>query len=152
MINRLGLCFPRLGPITVRHNFLSVPRRPARLPYVRQFAVEASSRPLFYRTRLVLRYSAYLIASSVAGVGLLTGAIFVHDAFTYTNKHLDRVPISPPALHLERGGPKNLPIVRAFLDDVEDEENIALTQKPHLVIVGGGWAVRFLAILAVLSC
>ncbi|EEB92071.1 hypothetical protein MPER_09473, partial [Moniliophthora perniciosa FA553] len=45
----------------------------------------------------------------------------------------------PLALHPERGGPKNLPIVRVQVDDQEDEETRKLAEKPRLVIVGGGW-------------
>lgn len=64
---------------------------------------------------------------------------FIHDAFTYTDRHVDRVPVSPLALHPERGGPKNLPVVKALLADEEDEEAKKLSEKPKLVIVGGGW-------------
>ena len=75
------------------------------------------------------------------GVTLITGAIFVHDAFTYTEAHVDKVPVSPLALCPETGGPKNLPIVAAFLSDIEDPENERISQKPRLVIVDGGWGV-----------
>lgn len=74
---------------------------------------------------------------------MLVGAsIFVHDAFTYTDKHVEGVPVSPLALHPENGGPKDLPIVSSYVDDEEDEEQKALASKPRLVIVGGGWGVR----------
>lgn len=69
-------------------------------------------------------------------------AIFIHDAFTYTDKHVERVPVSPLALHPERGGPKHLPVVNALLADEEDEEFRKLNDKPKLVVVGGGWGVR----------
>ena len=46
------------------------------------------------------------------------------------------------ALQPERGGPKNLPVLSTLLSDWEDEENRGLAEKPHLVIVGGGWGVR----------
>ncbi|KAJ7438507.1 hypothetical protein FB451DRAFT_1448156 [Mycena latifolia] len=55
------------------------------------------------------------------------------------DKHVERVPISPLALHPERGGPKDLPIVRVLVDDEEDEEHKKLATKPRLIIVGGGW-------------
>ena len=67
--------------------------------------------------------------------------VFIHDAFTYTDRHVDRVPVSPLALHPERGGPKNLPVVNVLLADEEDEEARKLMEKPKLVIVGGGWGV-----------
>lgn len=54
------------------------------------------------------------------------------------------MPVSPLALSPERGGPKNLPIVKSYLNDIEDETQTALSTKPHLVIIGGGWGVRAL--------
>ena len=56
-------------------------------------------------------------------------------------KHVDGVHVDELALQPQCGGPKNLPIVRSFLSDNEDEELSALKKKPHLVIVGGGWGV-----------
>ena len=55
------------------------------------------------------------------GLGLVTflGVIFIHDAFTYTTRHIERVPVSPLALHPELGGPKNLPVARVLIDDEE---------------------------------
>lgn len=97
--------------------------------------------PVLRRLRLAARYGTYLLFSSVLGIGVLTGAVFVHDAFTYTDLHVDRVPVNPLALHPETGGPKNLPIARVSLRDEEDEETKALALKPKLVIVGGGWGV-----------
>lgn len=80
--------------------------------------------------------------SATTGLFALGAAIFIHDAFTYTDKHIERVPVSPLALHPERGGPKNLPVVDVLLADEEDEEFRKLNEKPKLVIVGGGWGVR----------
>lgn len=57
-------------------------------------------------------------------------------------KHIEGVPVEPLALQPERGGPKNLPITKSYLSDVEDAEASELKSKPHLVIVGGGWGVR----------
>lgn len=110
-------------------------------PQTRLASTASSSRPFLYRTRLFLRWTGYAAASTVLGVTLITGAIFVHDAFTYTEAHVDKVPVSPLALQPETGGPKNLPIVAAFLSDIEDPENERISQKPRLVIVGGGWGV-----------
>jgi NADH dehydrogenase len=75
----------------------------------------------------------------VFGVLLVGGAVFIHDAFTYSEKHLDRVPVSPLALNPKLGGPNNLPIAEVCLDDEVDEDRIKLANKPRLVIVGGGW-------------
>ncbi|KIJ10514.1 hypothetical protein PAXINDRAFT_85928 [Paxillus involutus ATCC 200175] len=91
------------------------------------------------RSLLVAKYTSYLVLSATAGVLALGAGIFIHDAFTYTDKHVNRVPVSPLALHPERGGPKNLPVVNALLTDEEDEEFRKLNEKPKLVIVGGGW-------------
>ena len=114
------------------------------------------------RTRTVARYTFYLVGSTIVGCGLLTAGIFVHDAFTYQDRvsvfvhllpraytdslvacqHVKDVPVAPRALQPERGGPKNLPVLSTLLSDWEDEENRGLSEKPHLVIVGGGWGVR----------
>ncbi|GBE81875.1 hypothetical protein SCP_0402490 [Sparassis crispa] len=91
------------------------------------------------RARTAAKWSALLLGSTVVGVLVLTSSIFLHDAFTYTDRHVDRVPVSPLALHPHRGGPKNLPIAKALLSDIQDDENEALAKKPRLVIVGGGW-------------
>ena len=105
--------------------------------------IEPRPRPRFLqRSFLVAKYASYVVLSATAGVFALGAAIFVHDAFTYTDKHIERVPVSPLALHPERGGPKNLPVVNLLLADEEDEEFRKLNEKPKLVIVGGGWGVR----------
>ncbi|KAF8891236.1 nucleotide-binding domain-containing protein [Infundibulicybe gibba] len=91
------------------------------------------------RAKKYARYGGYFCLSSVFGVLAIGAGIFVHDAFTYSDKHVDRVPISPLALHPETGGPKNLPVVRVLIDDDDDEEMKKLAEKPRLVVVGGGW-------------
>ncbi|KAG1761709.1 pyridine nucleotide-disulfide oxidoreductase-domain-containing protein [Suillus occidentalis] len=94
---------------------------------------------LLSRILLVAKYTGLVALSSTFGILLLGAGIFIHDAFTYTNKDVHRVPVLPLALHPEQGGPKNLPIVRALVDDVEDDEAKKLLNKPKLVIIGGGW-------------
>ncbi|EPS95185.1 FAD/NAD-binding domain-containing protein [Fomitopsis schrenkii] len=89
--------------------------------------------------RTVVKYSVYLAGSTVVGTAVLLAAIFLHDAFTYTDEHIEGVPVSPLALKPGRGGPKNLPILERYLGDFEDDANTQLVEKPHLVIVGGGW-------------
>ena len=54
---------------------------------------------------------------------------------------MNRVPVSPLALHPKLGGPKNLPVASVTLGDEESEENRQLAHKPKLIIVGGGWGV-----------
>lgn len=78
--------------------------------------------------------------SAVIGVTLVVGVILVHDAFTYSERHVERVPTNPLGLHPRRGGKKNLPILEADLDEESDEVK-AGPRKPRLVIVGGGWGV-----------
>ncbi|KAJ6502224.1 hypothetical protein C8R45DRAFT_819047 [Mycena sanguinolenta] len=98
-----------------------------------------SSPSLVSRSFTYARYTGYFCLSSVVGVFAVGAGFFVHDAFTYNEKHIERVPVSPLALHPETGGPKNLPIVRVAVDDEEDEEHKKLATKPKLVVVGGGW-------------
>ncbi|GJJ12559.1 hypothetical protein Clacol_006802 [Clathrus columnatus] len=92
----------------------------------------------FHRTKQIGKVCVILLGSSFVGIFVLGGAIFVHDAFTYNDKHLDGVPLSPLELE-ERGGPKDLLIAGRFLRDDEDEETQRLSKAPRLVIVGGGW-------------
>jgi hypothetical protein len=82
-----------------------------------------------------------LLASSVLGIVIVTGAILVHDATTYSERHVDRVPANALALHPRLGGKKNLPILEVNLDDSEDEEKRKMEDKPRMVIIGGGWGV-----------
>lgn len=118
-------------------------RSPRRLAFPRVFTTSSPPKTKFlHRTLGVVKWSAILVGSSAVGLVILGGCIFVHDAFTYNDKHLAGVPVSPLALHAETGGPKNLPIAGRFLRDEEDEEMVKLLDKPKLVIVGGGWGVR----------
>jgi hypothetical protein len=139
MLSRIRPQVIHRGPLRLRNpHAISA----SRLPLVCSLTTTPQTlRPFLYRTRLVAKYSAYLVASTAFGLAVLTGGVFIHDAFTYTDKHVDRVPVSPLALHPQRGGPKNLPVVSAFLGDEEDKANSELAGKPRLVIVGGGWGV-----------
>ncbi|TFY78811.1 hypothetical protein EWM64_g5201 [Hericium alpestre] len=96
-------------------------------------------RPLKSVLRTAVRYTTIAVLSSAFGVTLLIGGIFLHDACTYTDLHIDRVPVSPLALHPEHGGPKNLPIAVELVGDLENEEAKKLKDKPRLVVIGGGW-------------
>lgn len=98
-------------------------------------------RRFFQRAKTVARYTGYISLSAIFGVLVCGTGFFVHDMFTYSERHIDRVPTSPLALHSEKGGPKNLPIARVQVDDEDDEEHVRLASKPKLVIVGGGWGV-----------
>ncbi|KAL0946786.1 hypothetical protein HGRIS_012959 [Hohenbuehelia grisea] len=109
--------------------------------FSRYLATETpATRPgVVQRARTFVRYTGYAALSTVFGLLVVGGGIFIHDAFTYTDKHVDRVPVSPLALHPERGGPKHLPIARVQVDDEEDAENKSLAAKPRLVVLGAGW-------------
>jgi hypothetical protein len=96
------------------------------------------------RSKTFAKYVGLFCISSVVGIATLGAGILIHDAFTYNERHIDRVPVNPLALHPERGGPKNLPIARVLVDDDDDDESKALSEKPKLVIVGAGWGVSFL--------
>ncbi|KAE9397354.1 nucleotide-binding domain-containing protein [Gymnopus androsaceus JB14] len=126
---------PKISPAS---HFYKLPRSG---PRARTFATEVKppKKSLLQRAITVAKYTGYVAASSVVGVGVFTAGIFIHDAFTYTERHIDRVPVNPLALHLERGGKKNLPIARILVDDEEDDEMKKLVDKPKLVIIGGGW-------------
>lgn len=93
-------------------------------------------------SRSAAKYTAFTCFSAVLGLSVLVGGVFIHDAFTYSDKHIDRVPVSPLALHPERGGPKNLPIASVLVGDEDDGALATVQDKPRLVVVGGGWGVR----------
>lgn len=77
----------------------------------------------------VAKLGGFLIGSTCLGLFTFVGIVFVHDAFTYTTKHVDRVPVSPLALNPELGGPKNLPVARVLIDD--DEVRTAFACDPR---------------------
>lgn len=99
----------------------------------------ASGAPSLFRRSRLLRWTVWGCGSMVFGVAALTSVILIHDAFTYREYHVGKVPTNPLALHPEPGGPKNLPIVQSFVDDEEAEDRKELAKKERLVIVGGGW-------------
>ncbi|KAI5894247.1 nucleotide-binding domain-containing protein [Schizophyllum commune H4-8] len=85
------------------------------------------------------KWFGFLSAGFIASIAFGTFVLFVHDACTYSDAHIDGVPVNPLALHPHKGGPKNLPVVEVLLRDEEDPEMRELSSKPRLVIVGGGW-------------
>lgn len=102
-----------------------------------------SGKPLPQRRSAFLNFayrSAAIFGTGVGFVGLLIAAFFIYDATTY--KEADIITdcaVSKAALDPPRGGPKNLPIIQAFLDDDDSEEHRLRKDKPRLVILGGGW-------------
>ncbi|KAJ7744948.1 hypothetical protein DFH07DRAFT_19376 [Mycena maculata] len=119
---RVTRCIQRHPPLL--RTFTSTPKRPS--SYIKN-------------TLTAARYTGYFCLSATVGILAIGAGFFIHDAFTYNDKHVERVPVSPLALHPELGGPKNLPVVRVLVDDEEDEEQKKLASKPRLIILGGGW-------------
>lgn len=102
------------------------------------FVRALSGKPLPQAESYVLNFAyraAALVGASltILGVGII--GFFIFDASTYREDASNGdIEISQLALKPRRGGPKNLPIAEAFIDDVESD-----TRKPRLVILGGGW-------------
>ncbi|KAJ1022881.1 hypothetical protein NDA13_004931 [Ustilago tritici] len=90
--------------------------------------------------RKTLRWTGYTVGSIVFGLTATTAIILAHDALTYREAHVDKVPLNPLALEPRRGGPKNLPILCSYPEDEQDGLSKKLAGKERLVIVGGGWA------------
>lgn len=131
------------GPASRPACCISLARRPLP-PRFRPYTTippPPSSGNILSKAKVAAKFAGFVCASSVFGVLVVGTGILAHDAFTYTDKHVSRVPVNPLALHPERGGPKNLPIARVLIDDEEDEEAKLLAVKPKLVIIGGGWGV-----------
>ena len=97
--------------------------------------------------RKAAKYTAFACFSTVLGLSVVIGGVLVHDVFTYSDKHVDRVPVSPLALHPELGGPRNLPVASVLVGDEDDGAQVSVTGKPKLVIVGGGWGVRYISFI-----
>lgn len=111
-------------------------------PQTRHFS---AGRPVLQSLRTFARYTTYAGLSTVGGVVVFGGLLFIHDIFTYADQHVARVPRSPLTLQPQNGGPKNLPVVKTDLGDEDDDTRRAISERPRLVIVGGGWGVRLLA-------
>lgn len=107
-----------------------------------------SSIKLFIRTRTFLRRYWYLrmIAITFGALGVISAscvccllALLAYDATTYSERHIESVPVQPLALNPLRGGPKNLKIANYLVGDRDDPHFDKLCDKPKLVIIGGGW-------------
>lgn len=102
-----------------------------------------SGRPLPQRRSAILNFayrSAAILGTGVGFVAMLFVAFFAYDATTYKESvtfgdcHVSQAALEPP-----RGGPKNLPIAEALLDDDESDEAKEGKRRPRLVILGSGW-------------
>ncbi|KAK5628043.1 hypothetical protein RRF57_003758 [Xylaria bambusicola] len=108
-----------------------------------QYTRALSGRPLPQRRSVLLNFayrSAAIVGTGVGFVTVLFVAFFFYDSTTYKESasfgdcHVSEVALEPP-----RGGPKNLPIIEALLDDDENDNAKDKKQKPRLVILGSGW-------------
>lgn len=102
--------------------------------------------PKAKKTGLFMRFGYVVVlmtGSVVVGVGVLLAGFFIYDASTYsegdTEEFLHELEIPSLALNPRRGGPKNLPICDAFLDQADTSEKSVCATKPRLVILGSGW-------------
>ncbi|KAI1848152.1 hypothetical protein JX266_005865 [Neoarthrinium moseri] len=102
-----------------------------------------SGRPLPQRRSFFLNFmyrSAAIFGTGVGFFGFLVAAFFIYDSTTYKEtSFFGECRVSEFALSPRRGGPKNLPIIDALIDDDDTEAKRAQKQKPRLVILGGGW-------------
>ncbi|KAK8010065.1 hypothetical protein PG990_009030 [Apiospora arundinis] len=102
-----------------------------------------SGRPLPQRRSFLLNFmyrSAALVGTGVGFIGLLGASFFLYDATTYKESADNgECSVSELALRPRRGGPKNLPIAEALVDDDDTEAKRSVKDKPRLVILGGGW-------------
>lgn len=88
--------------------------------------------------RLLLQATGTVVF--VSGFSILL--FFIYDATTYNVDGAqpgETLQIPYLALHPQKGGPKNLPIFDASLDDLDSPELREETTKPRLVILGTGW-------------
>lgn len=134
---RLGLHLPPSQLLARR--FSSTPRIPNSSTPLKEASTAATNKAPGL-VRRVVRITGYTVGSIVFGLTATTAIILAHDALTYREAHVDKVPLHPLALAPNRGGPKNLPIVSAYPEDEQDEVSKNLAAKERLVIVGGGWA------------
>ncbi|KAN0065853.1 hypothetical protein ACQY0O_000984 [Thecaphora frezii] len=128
------------APLSARHFASSRLQRSAATPINEAANQKPAGKKRLGFASKVMRYSAYTVASMAFGLFATTAVILAHDALTYRESHVGKVPLAPRALQPETGGPKNLPILSSYTEDEQDEKSKELAKKERLVIVGGGWA------------
>ncbi|KAL2761107.1 hypothetical protein ACRALDRAFT_2039600 [Sodiomyces alcalophilus JCM 7366] len=103
----------------------------------------ASGGPLPKVQSKLLKYAyraAAWFGGSIVFMTLAIAGFFIYDASTYKEHTTQQdVEVAQLALYPRRGGPKNLPIAEALIDDADSEEKMRQRGKPKLVILGGGW-------------
>ncbi|XXG95070.1 hypothetical protein Hte_001330 [Hypoxylon texense] len=110
----------------------------------KRFARALSGKPLPQRRSVILNFAyrtAALLGTGFGFIGILFAAFFLYDSTTYKESALTfgDCQVSEAALNPRRGGPKNLPIIEALLDDDDSPDAKKKKTKPRLVILGGGW-------------
>lgn len=76
----------------------------------------------------------------VTSIFVIIAGLFVYDATTYSeSENVFDVSVPALALNPRRGGPKNLPICEAYLDQSDTEAKERCYQKKNLVVLGSGW-------------
>ncbi|BEJ16244.1 hypothetical protein CspHIS471_0508490 [Cutaneotrichosporon sp. HIS471] len=115
----------------------SGPSKPRRTKWT--YARHGLMSPTFAHNHPWIASVVRLCMAVLVGCTILVVSVLIHDAFTYSQKHIERVPVNPLALSPRRGGPKNLPIIEVNIDDKESDEKSKCSGKPRVVIIGGGW-------------
>lgn len=132
---RHALATPKITNAHARFRFDSV--------HQRQFVRYLSDVPVprqRSRAWIIAYRAAAWFGSSIAFVGLGVVGFFLYDASTYKESGThEEIDVARTALNPRRGGPKNLPILEAYLDDNESPTARERKEKPRLVILGGGW-------------
>ncbi|KAL8706026.1 MAG: hypothetical protein Q9201_000911 [Fulgogasparrea decipioides] len=128
-----------ISPSRICH--LIAPRSPFKPQLIRAISTNPNpispSRGPFYR--FFYRLFAYTGGFILVAGGFVLG-FFIYDASTYREdlSYTD-IPVATEALYPRKGGPKNLPIADALVDDDDSPENTRSKHKPKLVVLGSGW-------------
>lgn len=106
-----------------------------------------SKTPRFSRRHPYIFYTILFPVTLLGSVVLITTGFLIHDAFTYQDRHVDKV--QPELISFRegknaRGGSKRLKVANMLVDDELDEDKPDKPIKKRLVIVGGGWGVSFI--------
>ncbi|KAI6369270.1 hypothetical protein MCOR25_004451 [Pyricularia grisea] len=132
---RHALATPKITNSHTRFRFDSVHQR----QFVRYLSDGPAPRQRSRAWIIAYRAAAWF-GSSIAFVGLGVVGFFLYDASTYKESGAhEEIDVARTALNPRRGGPKNLPILEAYLDDNDSQTSKERKEKPRLVILGGGW-------------